>query len=100
MDQHENSIPCDCSLLSLIDFPHLLQAIFDYPHLPIEERIASEGYFPYTCLLWDLENVTLPDNYKEFAQSTQHPRYSSFDKFPSELQYALVRRYEEQQKKS
>jgi hypothetical protein len=92
------------ALISLVDYPHILKAICDCPKMTVkkESDYNSRGYFEPqgSFCQWDLESITLPDNYQKFVHSGEYSRFSTFETLPCELKNAFIRRYEEQQKKS
>lgn len=85
-------------LCQLLEFPHLLKAIINSGQYAQENVYKEDSPYPVdTFLVFDLEKIIIPDNYKEWGQ--YHKRQiccSAFDQLPRDLPYAITKRYEEQ----
>ena len=79
------------SLIKLLNFPHLLKIILNMPY-----DYFWNGYeYGYR---FELENIILPDNYKECVESNEEGCYKAFAELPEKLKAALEKRYKEQPK--
>lgn len=88
------------ALCQLLEFPHLLKAILDSAQATQEKIVKEAGAVAWAendCLLFDLEKITIPYNYNEWAQYYKKlVYYATFDWLPRDLAYAITKRYEEQ----
>lgn len=82
------------SLKRLLNFPYLLQAILSCT----KKQQASSLWSKTNCYIYDLQDVLLPDNYKEFIECGTKLEDCD-ESVLIILKKALARHYEEQQEK-
>lgn len=89
-------------LCCLSNFPYLLKAILDsgnYEEKKIIRDVGTVAWIENDCLVYDLESINIPDNYKEMVQDhKKQVHYSSFDQLPKDLACAITKRYQEQKR--
>jgi len=93
--EHENSYNKE-PLCIVLEFPHLLKSILTCNS--VEKRIVPHYPEDDCYLVYHLDNIVVPDNYKEFVQYRSEISYKTFDALPEKFKQAIIQQYEKQKK--